>query len=417
MGDLSISHRLHVSAGAPDQRDQLPELPGSDERHEGFLDRVGQGVQQLLPLVAAAGAGGGILGARLLRGSSGGLVRGTFGAILGAIGGTTAAMALGSLRTSTPRTLGTPPSDARVASSRVVADEHVKVMTWNLHGGMGGPGKFGSSEDELDRLAAAIRDQDPDVLVLQEVDQASTRSNYVDTLGELSSRLHPDSAVGGSSNTSFLGRDQQVAVMTFHGFQVSDARDIVHDDPAGNDWWERTRSKLNEFAEDADKRFGTHLADGDLKHVERNSLDTIVRTPDGTDLRVLSGHYEWANPRFDAQGHEVGALAGALGAWRGPTILGADFNVHAGTPAGAREHALLGAAGMHDTFGDTPLAKQDSDVTNRANPDPGVHADGGIDRIYASAQARVLDTRGVTEAGDASDHLPVVTELELQRGS
>jgi endonuclease/exonuclease/phosphatase family metal-dependent hydrolase len=72
---------------------------------------------------------------------------------------------------------------------------------------------------------------------------------------------------------------------------------------------------------------------------------------------------------------------------------------------------------MHDTFGDTPLAKQDSDVTNRANPDPGVHADGGIDRIYASAQARVLDTRVVTEAGDASDHLPVVTELELQRGS
>jgi endonuclease/exonuclease/phosphatase family metal-dependent hydrolase len=279
---------------------------------------------------------------------------------------------------------------------------------------MGGPGKFGSSKAELDRLADAIRRENPDVVVMQEVDQSSTRSNYVDTLGELSSRLHPDSAVGASSNTSFLGRDQQVAVMTFHGFQVSDARDIVHDDPAGNGVWERTRSKLNEFAETWDSKHGTHLSDPNRKHVERNTIDTIVRTPGGTDVRVLSGHYEWANPRFDAQQHEVGAIAGALGAWHGPTILGADFNVHAGSPAGHREHELLAAGGMHDTFGDTPIPQQDSDVRNRNDPNPHVHATGGIDRIYASDQAHVLATRVVREAGDASDHLPVVTELELR---
>jgi endonuclease/exonuclease/phosphatase family metal-dependent hydrolase len=41
----------------------------------------------------------------------------------------------------------------------------VRVMTWNIHGGMGPDGRH-----DLDRMLTLVRRADPDVLALQEID-------------------------------------------------------------------------------------------------------------------------------------------------------------------------------------------------------------------------------------------------------
>jgi endonuclease/exonuclease/phosphatase family metal-dependent hydrolase len=145
----------------------------------------------------------------------------------------------------------------------------------------------------------------------------------------------------------------------------------------------------------------------------RNTLDTMVSTPAGNDVRVLSGHYEWPVEGVDHQARQVGAVAGALDAWDGPVIWGADFNVESGSAVGREEHRIMGEAGLADSFdaapadGRVPLDQRDTH--------PGRTNGSGIDRIYSSTDGtRVLETHVGREAGDASDHSPVITELELQ---
>ena len=41
----------------------------------------------------------------------------------------------------------------------------IRVMTWNIHGGMGPDGRH-----DLERMLALVRRADPDILALQEVD-------------------------------------------------------------------------------------------------------------------------------------------------------------------------------------------------------------------------------------------------------
>lgn len=45
----------------------------------------------------------------------------------------------------------------------------LRVMTWNIHGGMGPDGRY-----DIDRMVALVRRADPDVLALQEVDSRRT---------------------------------------------------------------------------------------------------------------------------------------------------------------------------------------------------------------------------------------------------
>lgn len=56
----------------------------------------------------------------------------------------------------------------------------IRVMSWNLHHGVGEDGKL-----DLARIAARIREQKPDLVVLQEVDNKCRRSGSVDQAAEL----------------------------------------------------------------------------------------------------------------------------------------------------------------------------------------------------------------------------------------
>lgn len=58
------------------------------------------------------------------------------------------------------------------------------LMTWNIHRGVGSDGKM-----DLERIAAVIREEQPDAVVLQEVDQGTTRSKGVRQADELAKLL------------------------------------------------------------------------------------------------------------------------------------------------------------------------------------------------------------------------------------
>lgn len=408
---IETSYRLHV-VGEPLRREAvLPALPGSSSYEPGVLDRAGEQVQRSFPLVVAAAVGGSVGAARLLQAGGGGLLRAAAGGIAGAIAGAVLGVAtLATVRGTRDHRI--PQDGGAVAPTGVVEREPVKVMTWNVHGGMGGPGKFGSSDAEVEELAEVIRRERPDVLLLQEVDRFATRSNHVDLLRELDERLGAESAVGATAMTTTIGRDQEVAVLTFNGFQVEDARNIVHPDPRGGGFAPRMESWLRDARIAVGHALGQDWSHG-RGYMARNTIDAIVRTPAGTAVRVLNGHYEWPAPGTDHQGRQVGAVAGALDAWNGPTIWAGDFNVGNRSRHGERERRLLGDAGLTDAF-------EAVDDARRLPPEqrstrPGVPSDprGGIDRIYASDHARALEARVVHSAGDASDHLPVVAEYEL----
>ena len=53
----------------------------------------------------------------------------------------------------------------------MTAPNSVRVMTWNIHGGLGPDGLY-----DLDRMLALVRLADPDVLALQEVDSRRRRN-------------------------------------------------------------------------------------------------------------------------------------------------------------------------------------------------------------------------------------------------
>ncbi len=57
----------------------------------------------------------------------------------------------------------------------------LKVMTWNIHHGQGADNRI-----DLERIAAVIKQENPDVVALQEVDVGVPRSNQVDQVKELS---------------------------------------------------------------------------------------------------------------------------------------------------------------------------------------------------------------------------------------
>jgi endonuclease/exonuclease/phosphatase family metal-dependent hydrolase len=213
--------------------------------------------------------------------------------------------------------------------------------------------------------------------------------------------------------TSIMGRDQHVAVMTFNGFTISDARNVVHADERGGGFGIRSTAWLR----DAKVAVGTVLGrswDGGTRYQVRNTIEAMIRTPEGTDLRVLNGHYEGPEPDgVDHQGRQVAPLAGALDAWDGPTIWGGDFNVQSLSAEGDRERAIMADAGLVDAYDGVDPSRRVPHADRVTDPARPWHPGGGIDRIYTSSHASVLDAHVVREAGDASDHFPVVADLEL----
>lgn len=397
---------LHTPVGEMPGRVALPELPGAEQWTPPLVDRVGESVRETGRLVAAGAGVAGLVGVAVARRSGARPMAQVLTGLGAAITGAamiTAGAVLG--RGTDEHRAPVPPRGASAPSTRIVEREQVKAMTFNVHGGMGGLDELLASSEDLDRVAAVIRRERPDVVMLQEVDESAPRSNWTDTLAELSRRLGPDSAVGASATTSPTGRYQQVAIMTFNGFSIEDARNIVHPDPDGGGIGERLGAMVGDGRTAAATLLGRTPPADIARYSVRNTLDAMVLTPQGNHLRVLSGHYERQRPEADFQQRQAGDLAPALGAWGGATILGADFNVGSDNRRGARERRLLGAAGLHDSFLSAGI--KPSDPARSSAPSGAM-----IDRIYHTEHARTRDAYVVRDDW-SSDHRAVVSTLEL----
>jgi endonuclease/exonuclease/phosphatase family metal-dependent hydrolase len=290
--------------------------------------------------------------------------------------------------------------------------ERVKVMTYNVHGGMG-KDSMGSSTDKLDLLAERILNERPDIVILQELDLAALRSNGRDTFDELVKRLKPTSAVAASPGVLMTGQSQHNGVLTFNGFHIDNARNLIFEDPVGDGPVRRIGGAIT----DAKKALFRHILHKKIpmtwdypSYAPRNAVDTVVRTPLGNDIRVVGLHFNGNAREVNYQDEQIAPLASRLDVWRGPTLLAGDFNVWSRTRQGMTERHLLSMAGLRDNFLrlGVPFEDQRRDSTPLQSQKLS-----DIDRIYSSSHFAVHDVHVDNEAPFASDHSPVISTMVL----
>lgn len=121
----------------------------------------------------------------------------------------------------------------------------------------------------------------------------------------------------------------------------------------------------------------------------------------GGEVTIVNAHLTYAGTeQRRAQADELARIAAGSA---GPVVVAGDFN------AAIEDPALRSlAAGFEDAFGAAGLAPGDP---RRASCGPF-----RIDHLL-SRGLRALDCRVVTEAGDASDHLPVLAAFEVSATS
>lgn len=348
----------------------------------GAIDMVGRHVRSRGPAILAGAAVGSLVGAMTS---------------LGAGAGTSAGAATGLLVSGIKRhEVGDAPSaTARVENPDPA--EYVRVMEYNVHGGMGGPGQFFATPGRLDHLAATIRRERPDIVLLQELDHFATRSNYTDTLKQLAQRLKPTGAVMTPAIEKVNGRREGTGILTFNGFDITDARGLRIGDAMGDSALRRFRAAFDAYSGMVSGKFHRSWVPfgGVIEYQPRVATDALVRTRARCEIRVVSGHFSPPHHGIDEQRRQVDPIAATADTWSGPTIMGADFNVRDGSPEFQREHQVFASVGLLDATAGAPA---------------------NSDRIYASAHLGRADVRKVLPSPgevQASDHAPVVVDLLL----
>ncbi|MBA4021136.1 MAG: hypothetical protein C0482_02110 [Gordonia sp.] len=380
---ISVDSNVHTVSRAPIANG--PRLPALDAptHQPAAIDQVGTFVRTYAaPVVAGTAVGIAV----------GGLTR--VGGRSGAVVGAAAGLAGGYLRSR----IGADPVVPTSTVSRPVADERLRVMEFNVHGGMGGPGKFFATPTTLAHLAYTIRQQHPDIVLLQELDHFATRSNYTDTLHQLAKRLHADGAVMSPAIDKGTGRREGTGILTFNGNLITDARSLRIGDALGDDSARRLRATVDAWAGVVTSKLGDSKLPfgGVIEYQPRVATDVMIRTAGHNSIRVLSGHFSPPHHGIDEPRRQVDPIVATLETWMGPTIFGADFNVRDGSAEFAREHEVFAAAGF-------------AEATAGAPPNS--------DRVYVSEHfvaenPQKLDTpKG---AVPASDHSPVVVDLALR---
>jgi endonuclease/exonuclease/phosphatase family metal-dependent hydrolase len=235
----------------------------------------------------------------------------------------------------------------------------LRVLTYNIHHAAGTDGKL-----DLERIARVIQSAKPDLVALQEVDQATTRSRGIDQLARLAelTGMHP--AYGRAMD--YQGGAYGVGMLSRWPIQMVRVHPLPS--PAG---------------------------------VEPRVLleAAVVPVKDGPKLQFLVTHVDHkADPAHRAQQvARIRELFPAPTADAMPAILAGDFNA---TPDSEVMKSLLA------DWTDSAAGK--AFLTCPSNP-PRVKIDYVL---YRPASAwRVIETHALDEP-TASDHLPVLAVLE-----
>jgi endonuclease/exonuclease/phosphatase family metal-dependent hydrolase len=283
----------------------------------------------------------------------------------------------------------------------------LRVVTWNIRAAIGPGEPFPPAwwrhvrEDRLERIAGVLRELDPDVATLQEVSVLTPDGRLVDQPAELARMtdravryaavhafplVEPETgrAIGMASwGNAILSREPLA-----DGFAVGLPR-AGDDDPV-------------EIAGALDPRTG---GPHPLIGVRYGAAEPGHREPRCVvggrfrDVTVATTHLTYIGRAQRAAQAAAAARELTERGDDGPVVLTGDFNAAIDAP----ELASLAGDGFVDAFAAVGVAPDD-DRRRSCGPLP-------IDHVRVRG-LRVLSCRVATEAGDASDHWPVVVDLQ-----
>jgi len=307
--------------------------------------------------------------------------------------------------------------------------DSIKVLTYNVQYMAGknyvfyydlpddaGPDERPSAEDisaTLAEVARVIREEAPDFVLLQEVDDGSKRTDYEDQLARLLELLPDDYACHTSAFYWKAGFVPHPRIMGAIGQKISI---ISRYRLAG-----ATRYQLPAYSVDP-------LTD--LFSPRRAILQARLPVQGGVDFMLLTTHLEVANRGAGVKQAEIAKLDQVLGdiqAAGNPWLLGGDFNLLA--PGGydllwegQREYFRRTSEieplfekyqvfpGLEEVTGDDPTNWFTMFINDPAVPEP----DRTVDYLFYSDQLSLQDA--FVRSADTlaiSDHLPVVATFTL----
>jgi endonuclease/exonuclease/phosphatase family metal-dependent hydrolase len=246
------------------------------------------------------------------------------------------------------------PTSTNVSSSK----KTLRVMTYNIHVGVGMDKKL-----DLQRIADVINDQHPDLVGLQEVDRGVKRTEGKDEIAELARMTSMNYVF--AHNLDYQGGQYGVAILSRFPIGAIDHRKYEN-----------------------------------KREAERRGMIRVEVNVGGKTISFVTTHLDYQYE--DGRVFEAEQLFGFLSALKAPLIVVGDFNDE---PAGSAYKLMV--AGFEDAWirsraksgglsypADKPVKRIDYIFTRQS------------DRIRAKT-AWIVNTL-------ASDHLPVVADLEMR---
>ena len=245
-------------------------------------------------------------------------------------------------------------SSSPVASAR----SKLRVMTYNIHVGVGMDKRL-----DLQRIADVINQEHPDLVGLQEVDRGVKRTQGVDEIAELARLTRMEYAF--AHNLDYEGGQYGVAILSRLPILKTDHRMYLN-----------------------------------KREAERRGMIRIAVNSGGHDLSFATTHLDYQYE--DGRIFEAGQLVDFLKGQNVPTILVGDFNVE---PTG--DSYKLVAGYFHDVW-------LDNKAKERGLSYPADRPAKRIDYIFYKTNSGVRSRTAWTINTQASDHIPVVADLEIQ---
>src|SRR5437764_13508419 len=248
-------------------------------------------------------------------------------------------------------------SAARFPASSTNA-KTIRVMTYNIHVGVGMDKKL-----DLARIAGVINQQHPDLVGLQEVDRGVERTQRIDEIAELAKLTKMEYAF--AFNLKYQGGQYGVAILSKAPILATDHHLYLN-----------TREAERRGFIRAEVRIGGRLSNFVTTHLD----------------------YQYEDGRV----YETRQLLAAMKDVKGPLIVVGDFN---DVPAGGAYKLMRGS------FDDAWSATQPADDGFSYPADKPAKR---IDYIFMREADGIRAKRAWISETLASDHVPVVAELEIR---
>jgi endonuclease/exonuclease/phosphatase family metal-dependent hydrolase len=233
----------------------------------------------------------------------------------------------------------------------------IRVMTYNIHVGIGMDKKL-----DLKRIADVINEQKPDLVGLQEVDRGVQRTQRIDEIAELSKLTQMDYAF--AFNLAYQGGQYGVAILSRFPIRATE-----------------------------------HRLFKNLREAERRGCIRAEVRIDGRLVSFVTTHLDYQND--DGRLFEAEQLLAALKEVKEPLIVVGDFN---DLPTG-QTYQLL-----RNTFADAWIEGRGS---GEGFSYPADKPTKRIDYIFARQGDGIRTKRVWVVTTLASDHIPVVADLEI----